>query len=62
TKKMNTEEEEIPLTTYKVINKEVAERQSKIEKQMEHMGRMLSELLKNSQAAVVKRKQQPQGQ
>ncbi|CAG8700684.1 6654_t:CDS:1, partial [Acaulospora morrowiae] len=49
---MNTEKEEIPLTAYKAINKEVAERQNKIEKQIEHMGRMLTELLKNSQAAV----------
>ncbi|CAG8689027.1 14498_t:CDS:1, partial [Acaulospora morrowiae] len=49
---MNSEEEEISLTTYKAINKEVAERQSKIEKQIKHMRRMLSELLENSQAAV----------
>ncbi|CAG8791392.1 8557_t:CDS:1, partial [Acaulospora morrowiae] len=38
-KEINTEEEEIPLTTYRAINEEVAERQNKIEKQIEHMGR-----------------------
>ncbi|CAG8788734.1 1462_t:CDS:1 [Acaulospora morrowiae] len=59
---MNIKEEEIPLTTYKAINDEVAERQDKLEKQIEQIGRMLMELLKNGQAAIVKKKQQSHGQ
>ncbi|CAG8753537.1 5275_t:CDS:1, partial [Acaulospora morrowiae] len=59
---MNIEEDEIPLTTYKAINDEVAERQDKLEKQIEHMGRMLTELLENGQSAITKKKQQSQRQ
>ncbi|CAG8774510.1 18707_t:CDS:2, partial [Acaulospora morrowiae] len=44
------------------INDEVAERQDKIEKQIEHMGRMLSDLLENGQSAITKKRQQPQRQ
>jgi hypothetical protein len=58
---MYIEENEIPLTTYKAINDEVAERQDKLEKQIESMGRMLAEVLENGQAASTKRKQQSQG-
>ncbi|CAG8749451.1 2966_t:CDS:1, partial [Acaulospora morrowiae] len=59
---MNTEEDKTPLTTYKAINDEVVERQDKIEKQIEHMRRMLSDLLENSQSAITKKRQQPQRQ
>ncbi|CAG8786525.1 9958_t:CDS:2, partial [Acaulospora morrowiae] len=44
---INIEKNEIPLATYKAINDEVAERQDKLEKQIEQMGRMLTELLEN---------------
>ncbi|CAG8725818.1 13823_t:CDS:1, partial [Acaulospora morrowiae] len=46
---MGREEEETPLATYKAINKEMVERQDKLERQMEQMEKMLSELLKNGQ-------------
>ncbi|CAG8793142.1 12320_t:CDS:1, partial [Acaulospora morrowiae] len=54
---MNIEEEEIPLTIYKAINDEVAEKQDKLEKQIEQMGKILTELLENGQAAIAKKKQ-----
>ncbi|CAG8657491.1 5437_t:CDS:1, partial [Acaulospora morrowiae] len=44
---MGREEKETPLATYKAINKEAAERQNKLERQMEQMGKMLSKLLEN---------------
>ncbi|CAG8591627.1 9762_t:CDS:2 [Acaulospora morrowiae] len=62
TEEINIEEEEIPLTTYKTINDEVVERQNKLEKQIEQMGRILTKLLENDQAAITKKKQQSQGQ
>src|SRR5581483_7040005 len=59
---INIEKNEISLATYKAINDEVAERQDKLEKQIEQMGRMLTELLENGQAAITKKKQQSQRQ
>ncbi|CAG8524798.1 17153_t:CDS:2 [Acaulospora morrowiae] len=41
------EEEETPLTIYKAIHKEAAERQDKLERQIEQMGKMLNKLLEN---------------
>ncbi|CAG8786404.1 12089_t:CDS:1, partial [Acaulospora morrowiae] len=60
--KINTEEDKTPLTIYKAINNKVAERQDKLEEQIEHMGRILSELLENGQSAITKKRQQPQRQ
>ncbi|CAG8539597.1 5001_t:CDS:2 [Acaulospora morrowiae] len=54
---INTEENEILLTVYKTINEEVVARQSRLEKQIEHMGRILIELLKNKQLTIIKKKQ-----
>ncbi|CAG8663692.1 1479_t:CDS:1, partial [Acaulospora morrowiae] len=55
---MGREEEETSLATYKAINKEVTEKQDKLEKQMEQMGKMLSKLLENSQLPPSKKRQQ----
>ncbi|CAG8785958.1 8889_t:CDS:1, partial [Acaulospora morrowiae] len=52
---MNIEEDKIPLTTYKAINDEVAERQDKLKKQIEHIERILTELLENGQLAITKK-------
>ncbi|CAG8698916.1 299_t:CDS:1, partial [Acaulospora morrowiae] len=38
------------------INDEVAERQDKLEKQIEQMERMLTDLLENGQSAITKKK------
>ncbi|CAG8739060.1 13385_t:CDS:1, partial [Acaulospora morrowiae] len=55
---MGREEKEIPLATYKTINKKAAERQNKLERQMEQMGKMLSKLLENRQLPLNKKRQQ----
>ncbi|CAG8742545.1 16108_t:CDS:1, partial [Acaulospora morrowiae] len=55
-------EEETPLATYKAINKEEAEKQDKLERQIEHMGKMLSKLLENGQLSPSKKKQQHERQ
>ncbi|CAG8711753.1 5449_t:CDS:1, partial [Acaulospora morrowiae] len=59
---MGRKKEETFLTTYKAINKEATERQDKLERQMEQMEKMLSELLENGQLPPSKKRQQHERQ